>query len=224
MALDQNALLPINTGVVWMLFQACFGLYCSACSVNWSDYIHIAMFACDMYRLEGIRGIYKGYWATIASFGPFSALYLMFYEHFKGVSYRLHSKLTESAAASESHLENEIPFSLSLLSGASAGALASFLTNPLDIVKLRLQVSRGIAATTKQFQDTGGRIGEGMDFQYKGVVDGLRSILRDDGIPGLFRGAGTRVLFHAPATAITIACFEELKKILYKPYLNDDAI
>ena len=27
-------------------------------------------------RTEGIRGLYKGYGATVASFGPFSALYL----------------------------------------------------------------------------------------------------------------------------------------------------
>ncbi|CAN0434764.1 unnamed protein product, partial [Scytosiphon promiscuus] len=31
-------------------------------------------------RTEGLRGIYKGYLATVASFGPFSALYFMFYE------------------------------------------------------------------------------------------------------------------------------------------------
>ena len=30
---------------------------------------------------EGIHGLYKGYWATLASFGPFSALYFVFYEN-----------------------------------------------------------------------------------------------------------------------------------------------
>ena len=29
---------------------------------------------------EGIRGVYKGYGATLMSFGPFSALYFLFYE------------------------------------------------------------------------------------------------------------------------------------------------
>lgn len=29
---------------------------------------------------EGWRGLYKGYGATLGSFGPFSALYFMFYE------------------------------------------------------------------------------------------------------------------------------------------------
>ena len=29
---------------------------------------------------EGIRGLYRAYGATVMSFGPFSALYFMFYE------------------------------------------------------------------------------------------------------------------------------------------------
>jgi len=33
---------------------------------------------------EGLRGIYKAYGATVFSFGPFSALYFLFYENLKG--------------------------------------------------------------------------------------------------------------------------------------------
>jgi hypothetical protein len=32
---------------------------------------------------EGLRGIYRGYGATLASFGPFSAFYFVFYEELK---------------------------------------------------------------------------------------------------------------------------------------------
>jgi hypothetical protein len=32
---------------------------------------------------EGVRGLYKAYAATVLSFGPFSALYFMFYEKLK---------------------------------------------------------------------------------------------------------------------------------------------
>ena len=31
-------------------------------------------------KYEGIRGLYKGYCATVLSFGPFSSLYFLFYE------------------------------------------------------------------------------------------------------------------------------------------------
>jgi len=36
-------------------------------------------------KVEGFRGIYKAYGATVMSFGPFSALYFLFYEYFKGM-------------------------------------------------------------------------------------------------------------------------------------------
>ena len=34
-------------------------------------------------RTEGIRGLYRAYGATVMSFGPFSALYFLFYEKLK---------------------------------------------------------------------------------------------------------------------------------------------
>ena len=40
----------------------------------------------------------------------------------------------------------------------------------------------------------------------------LKKVYREDGVRGLYRGAGARVLFHTPSTAITMAVFEECKK------------
>jgi hypothetical protein len=34
---------------------------------------------------EGARGLYRAYFATVMSFGPFSALYFLFYEKAKGL-------------------------------------------------------------------------------------------------------------------------------------------
>jgi hypothetical protein len=34
----------------------------------------------SIFREEGVRGVYRGYGATLFSFGPFSALYFVFYE------------------------------------------------------------------------------------------------------------------------------------------------
>lgn len=36
-------------------------------------------------KIEGIRGLYRAYGATVMSFGPFSALYFLFYEYIKGM-------------------------------------------------------------------------------------------------------------------------------------------
>lgn len=84
-------------------------------------------------RQEGLRGVYRGYGATLLSFGPFSAFYFVFYETFKGWGLR-HLRLDKAET---------LPFHMTLASAASAGALASLITNPMDLVRLRLQVQRG---------------------------------------------------------------------------------
>lgn len=78
---------------------------------------------------EGLTGIYRGYWATLASFGPFSALYFVFFEDFKS---RIRNYRAESSTA-------DIPFPWLVTSSAGAGALASWITSPIDMAKLRLQ-------------------------------------------------------------------------------------
>eukprot|EP00471_Norrisiella_sphaerica_P006007 CAMPEP_0184489532 /NCGR_PEP_ID=MMETSP0113_2-20130426/15740_1 /TAXON_ID=91329 /ORGANISM="Norrisiella sphaerica, Strain BC52" /LENGTH=262 /DNA_ID=CAMNT_0026873017 /DNA_START=87 /DNA_END=872 /DNA_ORIENTATION=- len=142
-----------------------------------------------IYKNEGLAGIYKGYWATIFSFGPFTGLFLMFNEKIKEKT-KAHYGITS---------DSEIPFFAFMGMGATAGSLAAFLTNPLDKAKLRLQVQRAMEASSSKEEPL---------FYYRGFLHGLSSIYTTEGVAGLFRGAGTRVLFQAPSTAISIACFE----------------
>jgi hypothetical protein len=148
-------------------------------SVYYRNTVHAAR---TIFRGEGLRGVYKGYWATVGSFGPFSALYFALYEQFK-------ARALAMRGSSELHVSD------SLVCAASAGGIASALTNPLDIVKLRMQVQRA----------------GNLDFGYRGFSHGLKTMLREEGVRALFRGAGTRVLFHAPTTALTMTLFESCK-------------
>ena len=93
---------------------------------------------------EGFRGLYKAYAATVFSFGPFSALYFNFYETFKGMlvqndvkSYLTKVKQEGEEGKIKSH-SSDIGFFPSMFCSMVAGALASILTNPLDMGKLRL--------------------------------------------------------------------------------------
>jgi hypothetical protein len=152
-------------------------------------------------KTEGVRGIYKGYAATLGSFGPFSALYFVFYEKLKKASQqRLHTK-------------GELPFLQTLLSSAAAGALASWLTSPLDMAKLRLQVQRGNAANSTAAT----AVATTTTTVYRGVWDCLvHSYKYQGGVQGLFRGAGARVLHFAPATTVTMTCYETCRSFVQK--------
>lgn len=153
-------------------------------------------------KSEGLSGIYRGYAATLGSFGPFSALYFVFYERFKFWARQNQTGRTDDSLRS---LENvELPFQWILFCSAGAGAIASWMTSPLDLAKLRLQVSRGRAAA-------------GMDpnaISYTGVVDCLKHVYRDGGVKGLWRGAGARVLHFAPATTITMTSYETCRSFV----------
>eukprot|EP01039_Chlorochromonas_danica_P004665 gene4665-5111_t len=141
---------------------------------------------------EGLRGLYKGYWATLFSYGPFSSIYFWLFEEMKSLRKRRQAE--------------DLVFHDYLLSSAVAGSLASFLTNPLDIAKLRFQVQQ---TTIKA--ETSVVVREGEEVVYRGLLHALSHLYRSLGLRGLFRGASARVLFHTPSTAITMAIYEQTK-------------
>jgi hypothetical protein len=169
-------------------------------------------------KTEGLSGVYRGYGATLASFGPFSAFYFVFYEKLKEATRQhLQGRVDDNISPNNQNQSNgqEIPFQWTVLSSASAGALAAWLTSPLDMAKLRLQIQRGQAA--RQVVDSAaGRAStsEQQQAAYTGVVDCLRRSFREGGVRGLFRGAGSRVLHFAPATTVTMTTYETCRSFI----------
>ncbi len=67
-------------------------------------------------KAEGVPGLWKGFTATLLRDVPFSALYWPFYEYLRPVEYN---------------------FPETFLAGAVAGSIASTLTLPMDVVKVK---------------------------------------------------------------------------------------
>lgn len=91
-----------------------------------------------------MRGLYRAYGATVMSFGPFSAMYFMFYETIKGflvdndVNSYLKKVNQEGKEGQEASHKQDIGFFQSMACSMLAGGMASILTNPLDMAKLRM--------------------------------------------------------------------------------------
>jgi len=81
-------------------------------------------------RLEGPRGLMSGLVPTILRDAPYSAIYLMFYNKLKQVT------------ASEEQLQLSSPELRHFTCGLAAGAGATVLVQPADVVKTELQLSR----------------------------------------------------------------------------------
>jgi hypothetical protein len=165
-------------------------------------------------KQERLGGLYKAYGATVLSFGPMSAFYFMFYEYFKGFFVRNDAKTYIQRVKKEEieklkELKLDISFKESLICSALSGALASFLTNPLDLVKLRMQVQR---ASESYRPDKA---------VYGSLLQGLLLIWKTEGLVGLYKGSLARALYHTPTGALSMSFLEMMKPIVRKMYKEE---
>lgn len=130
---------------------------------------------------EGFGGLYKGLGPQIVGVAPEKAIKLTVNDLLRGLF--------------EDKSKGEIYFPLEVLAGGGAGASQVLFTNPLEIVKIRLQVQ-----------------GEGAIKGAKGV--GAISIVRELGLSGLYRGAGACLLRDIPFSAIYFPTYAKMKELL----------
>lgn len=147
----------------------------------------------SIFRNEGVWGLYRGYLSTLASFGPYSAFYFMFFE------------FNMTWLKPYGHSE----FVTALASGFGANIFACALTNPLEIVKTRLQVQRAM------LKSASGDVRRSAQFsyQYDTMVQGLAHLFRSEGASGWIRGLSARVFYTAPNAALTFALYAHLKEV-----------
>ncbi|KAH9936120.1 mitochondrial carrier domain-containing protein [Fomitopsis serialis] len=93
----------------------------------------------------------------------------------------------------------------SMIAGAGGGLVASVATCPLDVIKTRLQAQR----------HAHGQAG------YEGVVATFKTVLKHNGIRGLYRGLGPTILGYLPTWAIYFAVYDGIKEHFGRTQLED---
>nr|XP_056713284.1 electrogenic aspartate/glutamate antiporter SLC25A13, mitochondrial [Euleptes europaea] len=126
-------------------------------------------------RYEGFFGLYRGLLPQLLGVAPEKAI-----------------KLTVNDFVRDKFMNKDasVPFSAEILAGACAGASQVIFTNPLEIVKIRLQVAGEIT--------TGPRVS-------------ALTVLRDLGFFGLYKGAKACFLRDIPFSAIYFPCYAHMK-------------
>ncbi|KAL9234749.1 hypothetical protein vseg_009580 [Gypsophila vaccaria] len=133
---------------------------------------------------EGFGAFYASYRTTVLMNAPFTAVHFATYEAAK-------KGLVEISP----HNDDETLI-VHATAGAAAGALASFVTTPLDVVKTQLQC-QGVCGCDR--------------FTNGSIRHVIKTIVKKDGYKGLLRGWVPRMLFHAPAAAICWSTYEAAK-------------
>ncbi|XP_022133344.1 folate transporter 1, chloroplastic isoform X2 [Momordica charantia] len=134
-------------------------------------------------RMEGFRGLYAGFCPAVLGSSVSWGLYFFFYGRAK-------------ERYSDNGRKNLSP-SLHLASAAEAGALVCFCTNPVWLVKTRIQLQNPL----HQAQP------------YSGLYDAFKTILREEGIAALYKGIvpGLMLVSHG---AIQFTVYEEFRKFI----------
>lgn len=181
-----------------------------------------------VYKREGVRGFFLGLTpACIASTVSWGG-YFYFYEHCKNrrINALIDKRTTDGSSDSDSASERVQLGSVDhLLSGVEAGCYMVLVTNPLWLIKTRLQLqsegqalgwnAQAAVAATPGTGPTGAGGGGGVVVQqrnYTGFIDAARSIVRHEGgIRGLYRGV-VPALFLTSHGAVQFMAYEWLKK------------
>lgn len=144
---------------------------------------------------EGWRSLWRGLGPTLLRDVPFSAMYWYNYERVK--SFLCQRNNTP-----------EPTFSISFISGALSGSIASIVTLPFDVVKTRRQVELGELQA------------KNLSCQGSSTFRCMRLIVAEQGFSGLFAGFLPRLIKVAPACAIMISTYEFGKAFFRKHNLE----
>jgi solute carrier family 25 iron transporter 28/37 len=161
----------------------------------------------NIARREGFGALFRSMPTTLAMNLPFGGALVATNETIK-----TRMGLDDSAADDRSAL----PWYF--VSGAISGAVASAFTQPLDVIKTRLQtqdcLSRAEVTAPAASSSQALRPTERFLPKYDGFMGALRTILREEGASAFFHGLAPRVLYTMPAAAICWGTYDTIKSML----------
>jgi len=135
-----------------------------------------------VFHREGFKGLYKGLGPQLVGVAPEKAIKLVVNQLMRGVFTRL-------TGASKDNLA--LPFEI--IAGGMAGASQVIFTNPLEIVKIRLQVQ-----------------GEAV-LKFGAEPKPAMAIVWELGFRGMYKGASACLLRDIPFSAIYFPAFSNMK-------------
>ncbi|KAJ7964586.1 Mitochondrial substrate carrier family protein [Quillaja saponaria] len=147
---------------------------------------------------EGFRAFWKGNLVTIAHRLPYSSVNFYAYERYK--------KLLQMIAGLESCRTNmSAGLCVHFVGGGWAGITAASVTYPLDLVRTRLAAQTNV-------------------IYYRGLWHALQTIVKEEGILGLYKGLGATLLGVGPSIAISFSVYETLRSFWHSHRPHDSTV
>ncbi|CAK7263696.1 Pyrimidine nucleotide transporter, mitochondrial [Sporothrix epigloea] len=138
-------------------------------------------------RVEGWRALFKGLGPTLVGTVPAKSINFFTYGNGKRI------------IAEQAHVSQDTPW-VQLVAGVFAGFVTSTATNPIWLIKTRLQLDKNSADASR-----------GIERQYKNSIDCFRQVLRNEGIRGIYKGMTASYLGAAESTLHWLL-YEQMKR------------
>ncbi|KAI1770937.1 solute carrier family 25 member 38 [Hypoxylon cercidicola] len=153
------------------------------------SYKSIAGAAKDIYRTERLPGFFAGFGATAIRDAPYAGLYVLSYEQFKKRLSSWHFPSSSIPHGMGMGMGGSLSATINFSSGVLAGATCSFISNPFDAIKTRIQLQPR---------------------QYRNMLQACRKMVAEEGLRSLYDGLALRMTRKAIGSALAWMLYEEL--------------
>ncbi|KXN66953.1 mitochondrial folate carrier protein [Conidiobolus coronatus NRRL 28638] len=140
----------------------------------------------SLYKLEGVRGLYRGFSAALIGTSH-GAVQFLAYEQLKIWRWNLRNnrKLNQKPTDLET-INAKLPTWEYLWMSSLSKTIAATLTYPYQVVKTRVQNYQSVSSV-----------------QYNGVIDTIGKIYKLEGLMGFYKGLAPSIVRVLPGTCIT---------------------
>lgn len=142
----------------------------------------------DIMKVDGWTGLFRGNLVNVIRVAPSKAIELFAYDT---VNKHLSPKSGE---------QPKLPIPASLIAGACAGVSSTICTYPLELLKTRLTIQRGV---------------------YDGLLDAFVKIVREEGPAELYRGLAPSLIGVIPYAATNYFAYDTLRKAYRKIFKQE---
>lgn len=149
----------------------------------------------SILKHDGFAGVYSGLSAGLLRQATYSLTRFGVYEYLK-----------ENVVPADKQSSMAYLLPISMVSGGIGGVVG----NPADIVNIRMQNDTGLAKDQRR--------------NYKHAFDGVLRVVREEGLPALFRGLGTNLVRGVLMTSSQVVTYDVSKESLIKLGMQKDSL
>uniref|UniRef100_A0A5B6Z9P6 Mitochondrial uncoupling protein 5-like n=1 Tax=Davidia involucrata TaxID=16924 RepID=A0A5B6Z9P6_DAVIN len=149
-----------------------------------------------IFQTEGVAALYSGVSATVLRQTLYSTTRMGLYDIFK-------QKWSDPNSGS-------MPLGSKIAAGLIAGGIGAAVGNPADVAMVRMQADGRLPASQRR--------------NYKGVVDAITRMTRQEGITSLWRGSSLTVNRAMIVTASQLASYDQIKEVILEKGVMKDGL